>query len=210
MDPLQQIAKELEIPLGHDIPTATLEWIRKAQGELSSLRSAPVAVGSLLDFADDSVIREAIKMGMMLEATKPAPVAVEVRLTIPDWETIEDYAGVFPRGSVEGTREARTMRRVYNYIEAHALTVPSSHILKNGEMAVPVEELEALRELLAHARVAVHEVEDNGECDMSAICDAVHACDAIRSGEAEAPSPTARGVGGNEEGLADEPASPSV
>lgn len=62
--------------------------------------------------------------------------------------------------------------------------IDPSRILKDGERAVSVEELEALRELLAHARVAAHEVEDNGKCDMSAICDSVQACDALRSGEA--------------------------
>lgn len=46
-----------------------------------------------------------------------------------------------------------------------------------------LRELEALQELLAQARCAVHAVEDNGECDMTGICNAVFACDSLRANQ---------------------------
>lgn len=59
--------------------------------------------------------------------------------------------------------------------------LPASRVTGDGFVAVNEEELVALHDLLAHARTAAHQVQDNGECDMSAICAAVNAYDSILS-----------------------------
>lgn len=66
---------------------------------------------------------------------------------------------------------------------SHIHPIPADRVLEDGMVGVDREEWEALRELLAQARVAAHTVEDDGSCDMSGICGAVLVCDSLRSAQ---------------------------
>ena len=59
--------------------------------------------------------------------------------------------------------------------------IPSSRVLKDGEVAVLKAEWEAAGNLLFSARTAWVECETSGECDMSAVTKAAKAWDALRA-----------------------------
>ena len=115
MDQLQQIAKELGIPLGHDIPTAAIEWIRKAQAELSRLRSAPVAVE--VSREEMEILREGF--GLMRTA----------------WNTnaLHDYQTV----------QAERIIQKYDAIRA-GRPIPSDRVIEEGDVVASKDDLALL------------------------------------------------------------------